>query len=246
MYTGLQQISSQQLNSTNAFKDTSSSLGDIVVGSDQAIYAYSQAGASNLAAGKVNVTPAKVANNTNLAVDAASNLAVGSTIITVDLGGTAVTQNQYADGYLVVNDGTGVGQEYQIVGNSAQASTTGAVTVQLTDGLVTAIDSTSKISLMPNAYSNTIVAPGSSASFVANGVSQVAVTATFYYWSKIRGMASVLSDGIIAKGVGAVLSASVAGAATTEATGTLTQRVGTAPEATVDTKYYGIYLTLLP
>lgn len=244
MYTGLQQISSQQINTINAFKDTSSSLGDLAIGSDQCIYAYAQAGATNLAAGKINITPAKVANNQNLALDSTSNLVVGSPVITVDLGGTAVTANQYADGYMVVNDGTGVGQEIQIVGNSAQTSTTGAVTVQLTDGLFTALDSTSKISLMPNAHSSTIVAPGSSASFFANGVSQVAVTATYYYWSKVRGMASVLSDGIVAKGVGAVLSASVAGAVATEATGTLTQRVGTAPEATVDTKYYGIFLTL--
>lgn len=245
MYTGLQQISSQQINTINAFKDTSSSLGDLAIGSDQCIYAYAQAGASNLAAGKVNVTPAKVANNQNLGLDTASATAVGSTTLIVDLGGTAVTANQYADGYLVVSDGTGVGQEFQIVGNSAQTSTTGACTVTLTDGLVTALDTTSKISLMPNAYSNTIVHPGASGAFFCNGVSNVAVTATYYYWSQVRGMASVLSDGVIAKGAGAILTTnSVPGAVLTEATGTILQRVGTAPEATVDTKYYGIFLTL--
>lgn len=246
MYTGLQQISSQQINTVSAFKDTSSTLGDLSVGSDQCIYAYSQAGATNLAAGKLNVTPAKVANHTNLAVDTTSPLAVGSTQVNLVLGGTAATQNQYADGYLVVNDGTGVGQEYQIVGNSAQTSTTGVVQVFLTDGLVTAIDSTSKVSLMFNQYSTVIVHPGSSSSFFCNGVSNIAVPATNYYWSQVRGMASVLSDGIIAKGAGAILTANATpGAAFTEAAATILQRVGTAPEATVDTKYYGLFLTLV-
>lgn len=245
MYTGLQQISSQQINSVNAFKDTSSSLGDLAISSDQCIYAYAQAGAVNLAAGKMNVTPAKVANNQNLALDTTSLTAVGSTMLNLVLGGTAVTQNQYIDGYLVVNDGTGVGQEFQIAGNSAQTSTTGVVSVQLTDGLVTALDSTSKVSLMPNAHSNTIVHPGASGAFFSNGMSNAAVPATYYYWSQVRGMASVLSDGVIAKGAGAILTTnSVPGAVLTEATGTILQRVGIAPEATIDTKYYGIFLTL--
>jgi hypothetical protein len=51
MYTGFQQISSQQIYTPNAFKDTSSSLGDLSVSSDNNIYAYAQAGAVNIAAG---------------------------------------------------------------------------------------------------------------------------------------------------------------------------------------------------
>lgn len=242
MFSGYMPISPQQINSIS----TSASgvlLGTVGVARDGDLYRFTQAGAVNLAAGKVTVTPAKVANHTNLALASTSNVAVGSTKITVTLGGTAATQDQYKDGYALINDGTGVGQKLQIVGNTAQSSTTGTVDLLLAPGLTTALAvADTKVSLMPNPWSASIVHPGSSVSFYCNGVPQIAVTATYYYWSKTRGLASVLSDGVIAKGAGSILSDAVAGAVETEVAATVTQRVSLAPEATVDTKYYGQYM----
>jgi hypothetical protein len=43
-------------------------LGSIVETAEGRVYRYARAGAVNLAAGKVNVSPAKVANHTNIAV----------------------------------------------------------------------------------------------------------------------------------------------------------------------------------
>jgi hypothetical protein len=246
MYTSFQQISSQQIYTPNAFKDTSSSLGDLSVSSDNNIYAYAQAGAVNIAAGKINVTPAKITNHQNLVLDVTSNLAVGSTVLVADLAGSAVTAGFYNDGYLIVNDGTGVGQQMQIVSNSAQVSTTGPVTITLADGIAIALDGTTRVSLVQNPYSNQIVHPGGASTFFASGVAEFTVPATYYYWSKVRGSTSMLSDGIIAKGTGAVLTANaIPGATTTETAATVTQRVSIAPEATVDTKYYAQYLMLV-
>ncbi len=243
MFSGYMPISPQQINSISL---TASGvlLGTVGVSREGDLYRFTQAGAVNLAAGKVTVTPAKVANHTNLALASTSNTAVGSTKITVTLGGTAATQDQYKDGYALINDGTGVGQKLQIVGNTAQASTSGTVDVFLAPGLTTALAvADTKVSLMPNPWSANIVHPGSASTFFCGGVPQIAVTASYYYWSKTRGVASVLSDGVVAKGTGAILTSNaVAGALLTEAAATVVQRVALAPEATVDTKYYGMFM----
>lgn len=246
MQTGFVQITNQQLNTASIYRG-GMMLGTIGVSRDGGFYRFSQGGAVNLAPGKVTVSPAKVANHTNLSLASTSNIAVNSTKITVTLGGTAATQDQYLDGFLEINDGTGVGQApIQIVGNTAQTSTTGTVDVFIAPGLNTALSlADTKVSLVPSPYGASIVHPGGSSAFYCNGVPQLAVTALSYYWSKTQGPASVLSDGVIAKGVGASLTANaVPGALTTEAAGTIVQRVATAPEATVDAKYYTLFMGL--
>lgn len=216
-------------------------LGSVVETADGRVFRYSSAGATNLAAGLANVTPAKVANHTNVAVAAT---AIGSRTVSVTLGNTATTLDQYKDGFLAVIDSFGVGCAYRITGNPVIAGN-GTGVIQLEESIAIALTTASKVSLVPSIYGNSIVHPGSASTFVANGVNNVAVLATNFYWSQTAGMTSVLSDGVIAKGTGAILTTNaVAGALLTEAAGTLTQRVGTAPEATVDTKYYPIILGL--
>lgn len=216
-------------------------LGSVAETADGRVFRYDSAGASNLAAGLANVTPAKVANHTNIAVAAA---VVGARQVTVTVGATAATQDQYKDGFLVVIDVAGQGVAYRISGNSVIGSS-GSGVVNLEESIATALTASSKVSLVPSVYGASIVHPGGASTFICNGSNNVAVTALSFYWSQTAGMASVLSDGVIAKGTGAILTANaVPGAITTEAAATVVQRVGTAPEATVDTKYYPIILGL--
>ena len=113
----------------------------------------------------------------------------------------------------------------------------------MSEGVATALTTSSKVSLTTNPWADTIIAAGAVALF-CNGAPNVAVTAASYYWSQTGGIASILSDGVITKGAGAILSDAVNGAVEVEVAGTVTQRVGTAIEATVDAKYYPIYMTL--
>ena len=217
-------------------------LGVVAETADGRVFRYSSAGAVNLAAGLTNVTPAKVANHTNIAVSIAAP--VSQRFVSVTLGATATTAGQYDGGFLVVNDAAGVGCAYRIAGTPVIGSA-GTGVIQLEEGIATALTTSSKVSLVPSVFGQSIVHPGGAATFVANGSNNVAVTALNFYWSQTAGIASVLSDGVIAKGTGAALTANaVPGALTTEAAGTVTQRVGTAVEATVDTKYYPILLGL--
>lgn len=237
MFTQRISLSQQDARTVSATK--LHELGTIAETSDGRCYRYALAGATNLAAGKFNTTVATVSNHTNLAVTAA---AIAARQVTVTVGATAVTADQYNDGYAHVNDAVGAGGSYKIAGTPAIASS-GTGTITLDEGIATALTTSSKVSLVPNPWAGSIISASAVALF-CNGTNNVAVTAANYYWSQTGGIASALSDGIITKGAGAILSDAVNGAVEVEVAGTVTQRVGTAPEATVDAKYYPIYLTL--
>lgn len=219
-------------------------LGSLAATRDGKLYRWSQAGASNLAAGKLNNGVARIANHTNLALTSVSNIAVNSQVISVTLGGTAVTADQYVDATAVINDGTGVGQSLLISGNQVQATTSGAADIYLAEGVITALAiADTKVTLQPNPQAASIVT-ASSVAVLANGVANTAVPAGSYYWSQVYGEAPVLSDGVIAKGAAAIVSDAVNGAAETAAAASVSQTVGVAPDATVDTKYQALFLTI--
>ena len=110
---------------------TDSSLATLVgirfKSSDSREFVLVQNGAVALVAGNLIQAPASIgANHTGLTVATA---AIGSKTITVTLGATVVTANQYAGGYVVISAGTGLGQTLKIASHPAAA---GAATVVLT------------------------------------------------------------------------------------------------------------------
>lgn len=240
MFLGVKEITMQQARSISSTRNES--LGQIAVASNGRLYRYGRAGAVDLAAGKLVVGKAQVANHVNLAVQTAA--AIGATTLKLTLGGTAATEDQYAFGSATVNDSTGAGISYAVKGNGAQTSTTGVVTVYLAEPLTVALTTSSKVSLNVNAGDGVIVSP-SAVAHVPYGVPNVAVTAAYYAWFQFQGRCSVLSDGVIGKNSGAIISDAVDGAVEVEVAGTVTRRVGTAIEATVDAKYYAIKLELI-
>ena len=72
---------------------------------------------------------------------AITTAAAGATSVTVTLGATAATEDQYKDGFLYINDGaTGEGHVYKIKSNAVGASGgTCVLTLDEEDGLVTAL-----------------------------------------------------------------------------------------------------------
>lgn len=216
-------------------------LGTIAETADGRVYRYAKAGGSNLAAGLVNTSTARVTNHTINSVATAA--AVGDRSVNITLAGaTATTLDQYKDGFLTVIDSAGVGCAYRVEGNPVIASS-GTGRVYLAEAIATALTTSSKASLTYNPWDLQLVA-ASAVALNCTGTNNVAVTAANYYWSQTQGIASVLSDGVISKGAGAILSDAVNGALEIEVAATITQRVATAIDATVDTKYYPVYLTL--
>ena len=177
-------------------------LGEPVYMADQRIFRYAHDGGSGLAAGKLAVAATP---NTALATMAVSAVAaVGATSISFTAGATTATNGAYDDGYAIISYGVGLGQTYKIKHCPAITSG-GAITLTLYDGLVVALDTTSKLDIVQNTYSavqNTTTITNAPA-----GVPQRAVTASYYAWLQTRGVCSLLSAGTIAAGTSGIMVA---------------------------------------
>lgn len=231
------QLTDQDARSTASSRG-SARLGQLASTNDGRVFAYQRAGGVALSAGKLVTASAIAANHVGRTAVAT---AAGSTSVTFTLGATAATADQYAEGYLDVNVGPSQGS-YKIVGNTAAASS-GSITVYLAEPLTAALTTASRLSLYPNPFADTIIS-ASAVALQAVGVPNVDHAIAAYGWAQVGGYCAVLSDGIIGKASGAIISDAVNGAVEVEVAGTVTQRVGFAVEATVDTQYQLINLTL--
>jgi len=168
-------------------------LGTRMTFDDGRVFRYCEVGGSNIAAGAIVQAPAGIANHDmDLAIATA---AAGVTSLTVTLGGTAATENQYKDGYIYVNDGTGEGSIYKIKSNEAgDSSGTCVITLDEEDGTVTAVtNGNTLVGLSVNPYSNVIISP-TTVSNIAVGVAPRALTSDYYGWLQTWGPASVLCN----------------------------------------------------
>ncbi len=214
-------------------------LGSMITGADGREFRWCYAGGTTLVAGNLQQAPVQITNHANLVVVSAQ--AIGDTQITVTLGGTAVTANQYAGGYVAIYSGTGAGLQYQISSHAAQATTTGNVTLNLADAIVVAITTSSKATLVLNPYNGVIVYP-TTATSAAVGVAPWALTTATYGWIQTHGVTAVQCNGAITVGLGVAPSSGTAGNVSVMAA-TLSQ-VGYALQSGVDSDYCAVYLTI--
>jgi hypothetical protein len=144
-----------------------------------------------------------------------ANLATGSTQLVVTNGSTAITQDQFAEGYLEVlvgGSGTGVTAtySYRIKGNTAAAGSA-TFTVYLAEALrntTALVPGTDTVNLNTSVYSLVAVNAGA-ATTVPVGITVMPVpntaSVTNYGWIQTAGQATVIADGsaiTIGAGVG--------------------------------------------
>ena len=203
---------------------------------------------SSLAAGKLHMAASVVAVHVNHAALAGSG-GIGQQFVTFTMNGTTgFTVNQYKDGYLYINAGTGLGQTFKIRDHLAYAINATGVIVNLFDPLVVALDVTSKLSFRKNIYDN----PQAVGSLVgpAAGVPAVALATATRGWLQTWGPCAVLSD-VSAPTTGSVIIQSVATAGAIAiavggagATVVTTPHVGAAFDAGVSAEYRMIDLRI--
>jgi len=221
-------------------------------------------GSSALVAGKLVAGPVAIAGHVGRTVATfTAYSANGNTPaqLTFTTASTAVYQNQYAGGFLIVETNTGAGQTLKIASNTACAiGGTVTVTLENPDGQnMVALDTTSTVSLYANRYGSgqqmydntgaaqslatggVVVNPTSGSNLNVIGVSTYAIpasTTSFASFGLIQdsGVAAVLSQGGTTAGLDVGPSTSVAGALATYAVATNT-RVGRAVETATDTQY---------
>ena len=128
--------------------------------------------------------------------------------VTVTLGGTAATLNQYQGGFAVVQSSTGIGQTLRIASHPAQATTNGALVVTLEDAPNTALTTSSTVSLIPAPGYNVVISPAAaSATNTVFGVSLYAIAASSYGFFVVHG-----NTGIVAVSAGVAVGSLSVGA----------------------------------
>lgn len=209
-------------------------LGERVVSPDGRAFRYAKAG-ELLVAGTLLQAPAEITNHQNLVPTAA---AIGATSVTVTLGATAVTANQYAGGYMLGSETPGEGQLYLILSHPA-AALSATVALSLADPLVVALTSSSHVDLILNQYSGVIINPASASSCPV-GVAVTAISSGQFGWVQTGGVANILNDG--GSTVGTNVSASNAVAGAVEAQVTAQASVGVAVTGIANTENGAIRL----
>ena len=216
-------------------------LGSVLYYGDR-VFRYGLNGGVALTAGKlVQTIVGTKADHQDLAPTAA--VAAGEYEISVETAGTDLTLNQYAGGYLYVNDVAGEGQCLKIKSNPVHDhSDDPSVVITCHDALATAIATSSKVSLMSDPWSGLVVAPAAETG-AAMGVPVVDMAASAYGWFQTHGPAAVLTVGTIVLGHNVVRSATVAGGVA-PATSDILDIVGTCMLVDVTTDYSLIKLNI--
>lgn len=148
---------------------------------------------------------------------------VGSHYLEVTVAGIAV--NKYEGGYLVTTRGTGVGDTYRILGNTAtDTPATGNVRIQLAEALKVAIIPSTGTIIVPSMFTDLAASATSSAQ--VTGVLMSTTTATnLWAWVCTRGIVGCQEDGTqtVVAGQQVMASRVTAGsyATVTASTGTL-------------------------
>jgi hypothetical protein len=201
-----------------------------------------KAGAVALTSGVLVQDAAIIANHQNLAVTAYQAFSANGNVqpkVTVTLGATAATANQYAGGFVVVNDNAGEGQTLRIASHPAAAGSASLV-LTLEEGAFPLITTASEVCLLPAHGMGVIIQP-TTVTGAQVGVTMGPIAAGEYGYVVSRGLAACLAQGAIGVGLGlsvGTVAGSVAVAAAT------TARLGFASQAGVDTEYRMVYLTL--
>ena len=203
------------------------------------VYAYGRLAAVAVTAGKCVTHAASIAHHFDLTPTA--GVAAGETEISVETAGTDITLNQYAGGYLYVNDAAGEGQMLRIESNPAHDhSADPSIVITCYDDLATAITTSSRITLIPDPRSAQIVQAATTTGATL-GVTVVDMAASAYGWFSVSGPATILTSGTLVVGNHAVPLG--AAGAVGPAAGDVIQVIGTVMIVNVTTDYSLINLT---
>jgi hypothetical protein len=174
-------------------------------------FRFIQAGASNLIVGQLVQNAAIQANYTDVTAVA---VAAGATTATLTVStGTAVAANQFSGGYYTTYGtvANGGGQILKISSNTAVTASGTSITLVLEDAPSIAITTSATVTILPPSYNGIIQVPTTvtgkpvgialavnpNPSTTLNGL-----TALYYGWVQVKGVANALIAGTPAIGTG--------------------------------------------
>lgn len=193
-------------------------------------------------AGQLYQDPAVISGHQSMtvtAVQAYSNNGNTPATVTVTLGASALTVNQYQGGYLLVNSSTGIGQTLRVASNPAALSSATGVVITLEDGPNTALTTSSTVCLLPPHGANVIQFP-TTASNVPVGVAMYPIPVSTYGFLMCQGIVAAISDAT-APAAGVSVGSSVVTAGTIGTGGT---SVGVSVQAATSAQARGIFISV--
>ena len=203
------------------------------------VYRYGKMGSGAVTAGKCVTHAASIAHHFDLTPTA--GVAAGETAISVETAGTDITLNQYAGGYLYINDAAGEGQMLRIESNPAHDhSADPSIIITCYDDLATAITTSSRVTLIADPNS-ALIGQAATTTGATMGVTVMDMTAAYYGWFAVSGPATVLTSGTLVVGNHAVPLGAVG--AVGPAAGDVIQVIGVVMIVNVTTDYSLINLT---
>jgi len=237
--SGYSQIAPQSLYSSSAEKQAT--LGQRFMTADGREFAYCKAG-ELLVVGDFYQTAVHSSDYVSQALAVAAS--IGDTSVTITLGSSAATKDQFKDGYLIVSAGTGIGQMFLIKGNAAADAAASCVFTLVEPIRVALATANSTITVIKNRFDSivkwAVTQTGSSA-----GAAVYPVASGEYGWVQVGGTGCALSDNVAtaAETTGISPSTTTAGAITKAVT---TQETigGAAQVVTVSAEVGAIRLNL--
>jgi hypothetical protein len=159
------------------------------------VFRYARNGGTALVAAYMTSAEAQTAAGVNeVQTTYGTSANVGDVEIDIDVTtGTTWTEDDYADGWLHVNDATAEGDIYRILANRIYSGDDTRMRVRLETGIRTAWDATTEITIMKNKYNDVVVAPTTAAG-VPTGVPLVAVVANSFFWAQTGGYCPMFVD----------------------------------------------------
>jgi hypothetical protein len=165
-------------------------LGTRRVLDDGREFVYCQAGTTALEAAKLCASAITVNAEDTLTV----NTTAGGKSVTITEAGQAggITANQFQDGFLVADAGTGIGEIFKIASHAAIANA-GTGNIELYDAFDTALTTGTNVTLYTNPYKAVVVA-NVAATIKPVCVPQRPVAANYYFWGQVKGLGSLILD----------------------------------------------------
>lgn len=208
---------------------------------DGRIFRYGKAGAE-VTIGYLAVMPDQ--DTSQLTLSVTSVAAIGDKKVIFTHAATTATADEFAEGYLSVSLGTGIGQTLKIASHAALTSGGTGEFVNLEDPIQVALDTTSRVDLTPNLYSGVLAVTTDAAISIPAGVPLRTVTSGSYAWFQTRGVCAVAADATIAAGYEAQADTNDAGKIDVTGTDAQVIKIGHALQATADTYSHPVFLMI--
>jgi hypothetical protein len=206
-------------------------------------FRYVLVGGSVLVAGNTIGAKAVIGGHTDKAVNTAAK---GATSLLVTPSATAITANEYRDGYVNVNDDTGEAYALQILSHLAESSGSAEFTVNLIDPVPVAFAAATTVTLVQSPWGEVIQVAVTTRIGQIVGVAVCPVTAAQFGWVQTHGPCSVLTAGTVVIGNDVVVPTGAAGAMgpRTTALAVKEQVIGRCMTVNASGEHSMVYLTI--